>query len=322
MPGVSPDLSFPGRELAPGLAVSYLRLMDAIRLSPPRRLSLPVSNRWGDGRMRVLDFGDPERPVDLVFVHANGFNALTYRTLLAPLSGSLRIWAPDLRGHGATTLPAEAGGRRHWHDHRDDLVAVLDALDGPPVVLAGHSMGATSALLAAAERPDRIANLVLLDPVIWSRWVVAAFRLPLLDRLAGRIPLVRSARRRRAVFDSREQAMAAYLGRGAFRGWPERMLVDYLADGLVETPDGLTLACDPAWEASNYAAQGHDPWRALKRLACPVRILKGETGSPCHLPPTPRGLPHVTVEVVPGGTHFFPMLQADIARDALFDAAV
>ena len=91
--------------------------MDAIRLSPPRRLSLPVSNRWGDGPMSVLDFGDAKRPVDLVFVHANGFNAMTYRTLLAPLSGSLRIWAPDLRGHGLTRLPTGTAGRRHWHDH-------------------------------------------------------------------------------------------------------------------------------------------------------------------------------------------------------------
>ena len=296
--------------------------MDAIRLSPPRRLSLPVSNRSGEGQMRVLDFGDPKRPVDLIFVHANGFNALTYRTLLAPLSGSLRIWAPDLRGHGGTTLPAEPGGRRHWHDHRDDLVALLDTLDGPPVILAGHSMGGTSALLAAAERPAAVGGMVLLDPVIWSRWVVAAFQLPLLDRIAARIPLVKSALRRRAIFDSREQAMAAYLGRGAFRGWPEMMLADYIADGLIETDAGFTLACDPAWEASNYAAQGHDPWRALKRLDCPVQVLKAEAGSTCRLPENPAGLPHVSVATVHGGNHFFPMLQADVVRDALFDAAV
>ncbi|KQY89511.1 alpha/beta fold hydrolase [Brevundimonas sp. Root1423] len=296
--------------------------MDAIRLSPPRRLSLPVSNHWGEGRMSVLDFGDVKRPVDIVFVHANGFNAMTYRTLLAPLSGSLRIWAPDLRGHGGTSLPTDVVGRRHWHDHRDDLIAVLDALDGPPVILAGHSMGGTTALLAAAERPDRVAGLVLFDPVIWGRLTVAAFKLPLLDRLASRIPLVRNALRRRAVFDSREQALAAYLGRGAFKGWPEMMLADYLADGLTETADGFVLACDPAWEASNYASQSHDPWRALKQLSRPVRILKGEHGSTCFLTGTPRGLPHVTVETVPGGTHFFPMLRADIARDALFDAAI
>ena len=60
--------------------------MDAIRLSPPRRLSLPVANRWGAGEMNVLDFGDSKRPVDLVFVHANGFNAMTYRSLLASVT--------------------------------------------------------------------------------------------------------------------------------------------------------------------------------------------------------------------------------------------
>ena len=296
--------------------------MDAIRLSPPRRLTLPVVNRWGAGEMSVLDFGDPERPVDLVFVHANGFNAMTYRTLLAPLSGTLRIWAPDLRGHGLTRLPADPKGRRGWTDHRDDLVALLDALDGPPAVLAGHSMGGTTALLAAAERPERAAQLVLLDPVIWPRWAVSALQLPLLDRLASRLPLVRAARRRRAGFDSRQQALAAYSGRGAFRGWPELVLADYLGDGLVESDAGLTLACAPDWEASNYAAQSHDPWRALKRLDRPVRILKGEAGSTCHVPERPRGLPHVTVETVEGGTHFFPMLKADVARDALFDASV
>ena len=296
--------------------------MDAIRLSPPRRLSLPVESRWGAGDMSVLDFGDPKRPVDLVFVHANGFNAMTYRTLLAPLSGTLRIWAPDLRGHGHTTLPTGRDGRRGWSDHRDDLVALLEALDGPPVVMAGHSMGGTSALLAAAERPDRVSKLVLMDPVIWGRLTVALFQLPVFDRMASHIPLVKGARRRRAVFDSREQALAAYSGRGAFRGWPEMMIADYLTDGLVETPEGYVLACAPEWEASNYAAQSHDPWRALKRVNRPVRILKAETGSTCHPSPGLRGLPDVMVETVHGGTHFFPMLKADVARDALFDAAV
>lgn len=296
--------------------------MDAIRLSPPRRLNLPVENRWGGGDMSVLDFGDPKRPVDLVFVHANGFNAMTYRTLLAPLSGTLRIWAPDLRGHGQTHLPTEQNGRRGWSDHRDDLVALLEALDGPPVVMAGHSMGGTSALLAAAERPDKVSKLVLMDPVIWGRLTVALFQLPVFDRMASHIPLVKGALRRRAVFDSREQALAAYSGRGAFRGWPEMMIADYLADGLVETPEGYTLACAPGWEASNYAAQSHDPWRALKRVNRPVRILKAEAGSTCFPSPGLQGLPDVTVETVHGGTHFFPMLKADIARDALFDAAV
>lgn len=294
--------------------------MDAALLTPPRRLSVPVNNRWGAGEMSVMDFGDPKRPVDLVFVHANGFNAATYRTLLAPLSASLRIWAPDLRGHGRTTLPTPIAGRWSWADHRDDLTALIDAVDGPPVIMSGHSMGGTSSLLAAAERRDQVSGLVLFDPVIWTRPWVTAFKFPILRGLPSRIPLAKGALRRRRLFDSREQAVAAYRGRGAFKGWPEMMLADYISDGLIETDQGFTLACEPEWEASNYASQSHDPWKAVRRLDRPVRILKAEHDSTCHMPADPRH--QVTVETVAGGTHFFPMLKSDVVRDALFDAAV
>ena len=282
----------------------------------------PISNRWGKGEMAVLDFGDAKRPVDLIFVHANGFNAVTYRTLLAPLSASFRIWAPDLRGHGQSRLPVGAKGRRGWIDHRDDLIALLDGMDGPPVVMAGHSMGAVSGLLAAAERPGRVSKLVLLDPVIWRRAAVLAFNLPLLDKLPSRIPLVKNALRRRAVFDSREAAMKAYRGRGAFKGWTDLQLADYLTDGLMPSGDEMVLTCAPTTEAANYAAQAHDPWRALRRYPGPIRILKGAVQSTCSVGSNPRGLPNVAVQPVEGGDHFFPMLQPDVARDALFDAAV
>lgn len=296
--------------------------MDAARLSPPRRLTVPIANRWGGGDMSVLDFGDPKRPVDLIFCHANGFNARTYRSILAPLASSLRILAPDLRGHGGTTLPTNREARKGWQDHRDDLVALLDSLDGPPVVLAGHSMGATSAILAAAERPAKVSRVVALDPVIWKQWMVAALRLPLIRRLPGHIPLVKGALRRRSRFDSREQALAAYRNRGAFRGWSDIMVIDYLVAGLTEDGDGFVLTCPPEWEASNYSVQGHDPWRAMRDSQRPIRILKAGAHSTCAVKAAPRGLPLVSVETVEGGTHFFPMLRPDIVRDALFDAAV
>ena len=307
--------------------------MDALALSRPRRLSLEIQTRYGAGRMAVLDFGDAGRPVDLVFVHANGFNALTYRHLLAPLSGSMRIWAPDLRGHGATTLPADPAGRRSWKDHAADLGALLDQIGGPaparaPVV-AGHSMGGTSSLLAAGYRPERARSLVLFDPVIWPRTQTLMLQLPFAERATARAPIAVNALKRRARFDSREQAFAAYLNRGAFKGWPEAMLADYLEDGLVpdQAPDlashnqgGVRLACAPAWEASNYTAQAHNPWRAMARFGGPIRILKGENGSTCSVPAHPRGLPHVAADTIPGTTHFLPMQAPDIARDALFAA--
>lgn len=298
--------------------------MDAARFQEPRRRRVTIANRWGEGEMALLDFGDPDRPVDLLFVHANGFNALTYRALLAPLSASLRIVAPDLRGHGATSLPADPRGRRSWADLRDDLISLLDLLGGPPLTLAGHSMGATSALLAAERRPGRVANLVLLDPVIWPRLAQAVLRVPGLTRFAASHAMARSALRRRRGFPDRPAAFAAYRGRGAFAGWPETVLADYVAGGFVEAPEGgVTLACDPAWEAANYAAQANDPWGALARLSRPVAILKAETGSTCAVEPRHAARrPGLSVARVPGGTHFFPMTAPEAARELLMDMAV
>lgn len=266
--------------------------------------------------MALLDFGDPKRAPDLVFVHANGFNARTYRDLLTPLAERFRILAPDLRGHGQSRLPARTEGRRNWHDHRDDLIALLDSLDGPPVVLAGHSMGGTSGLMAAAERPDRVKALVLLDAVVWPKPMATMLRLPLLSQLARINPLVSNTLKRRERFDSREEALKAYRGRGAFKGWDDAVLADYLADGLIETDGGLTLACEPSWEASNYAAQAQDVWGALGHVSAPILALKAEHASICHLRPDPRRA-NLTVETVEGGGHMFPLTDPDITRAAL-----
>ena len=116
-----------------------------------RLIALPARG----GAMAALDFGPPNRPVDIVFSHANGFNGRTYRTILQPLASRLRILALDLRGHGASTLPTVIEGRAGWTEFRDDLLALLEAVATGPVVLAGHSMGGTSSLLAAAAQPER-----------------------------------------------------------------------------------------------------------------------------------------------------------------------
>lgn len=295
--------------------------MDALSLKEPKRLSLPIANRWGEGTMSVLEFGDPSRPVDLVFAHANGFNAYTYKRLLQPLGNSLRIWAPDLRGHGQTLLPLPMQGRRNWHDHRDDILSLLEHVDAPQVALAGHSIGGVTSLLAAAEAPHRVSRLLMMDPVIWGRFTVALFGLPLFETIPSRVAIVKSTLRRRAVFESRDQALQSWRGRGAFKGWPDAVLADYIAGGLLETDEGFKLACDPRWEASNYSCQSHNPWRAMARYKGPITALKAEHGSLTMLTPdNVRG--HVRVETFSGGGHLFPLTHGEQFRDALYDFAV
>ena len=289
--------------------------MDGSMIAEPRRFSVPISNRFGSGEMSVLEFGPADRPVDLVFLHANGFNAYTYRSLLTTLGQGLRIWAPDLRGHGHTTLPTVVKGRRNWHDHRDDLIALLDKVDAPSVMVCGHSIGGTTALLAAEKLQSRIRQLLLLDPVIWPPLTTAAFGVPVLSRIPTQVPIVKSTLRRRDVFEARDQAFASWQGRGAFKGWPDDVLRDYLTGGLLPAADGFKLACTPAWEASNYSAQAHNPWRALRRYRGPITILKAQAGSLCAV--TPR--PGVDVRTVKGGGHLFPMTHANVVIEAVHE---
>lgn len=299
--------------------------MDAAVFREPRRRFFAIDSRAGAGQMAALDFGPEDRPFDIVFLHANGFNARTYRSILGPLGAGLRVLAPDQRGHGESRLEAKPEGRRSWKDFRDDLIALLETLDQPPVVLAGHSMGATVSLLTAAARPARVSSVVLFDPVIVPRIAALYAKAPWTSgRLWRRMPIVQGALRRRAAFDSREAALAAYKGRGAFKTWPEVVIADYVAGGFVDTDDGrVRLACPPEWEASTYAAQGNDAFAALGRVEAPVRILKAEHGSTCRtsaasLRKRHAGLRMATIE---GSTHFLPMERADLVREALMDAA-
>jgi len=301
--------------------------MDAVLFQEPRRRTIAIDSRAGGGVLSALDFGDPERPIDVVFVHANGFNALTYRTILSPLAAGLRILAIDQRGHGETLLPGDPAGRRSWDDLRDDLVGLMDALartpEGQgPMVFSGHSMGGSVSLLAAAARPGRAKALVLFDPVVMPRGLGWYARLPWTASVFRRQPIAQGALRRRSVFDSRSAAFDAYKGRGAFKTWPDAVLADYVEGGFVDRPDGkVELACAPEWEASSYVAQGSDVWGAARRVRCPVRLLRAAHGSTSRIG-TGAGFGggRFDIAVVEGSSHFLPMERPELVREALLAA--
>lgn len=68
----------------------------------------------------------------------------------------------DYRGCGESPGAFENFTLADW---RDDVLAMLDTIDGP-VVLVGSSMGGWLMLLAAAERPSKVAGLVGIAPAL------------------------------------------------------------------------------------------------------------------------------------------------------------
>lgn len=281
----------------------------------PRARRIPLPGRGGE--MAALEFGPADRPIDLVFSHANGFNARTYRTILGPLSRGMRILALDTRGHGASSLPAETEGQQSWDELVVDLLTLLETLDLKDVTLSGHSLGGAVSLLAAARAPERVRGLVLWDPVIMPR----AFYRAHLEGAGPPVGLAASAAKRRAVFPSREAVFESYRGRGAFRTWPDEILRDYIAGGFRDRADGeVELACAPAFEAWAFSAQRNDCWGAFRAARAPIRIFRAATGTTCRVDDDRAeldALGHVEITTVPGATHFLPMEQPDLVRAEL-----
>jgi pimeloyl-ACP methyl ester carboxylesterase len=265
---------------------------------------------------------EPGRAPDVIWLHANGFNALTYRNTLAPLAGAgLNVLAVDQRGHGGTPQDGPAEGKRDALDMRDDLLGLLGvAAPDRPVILAGHSMGGCVSLLAAAEAPSRVRAIALFDPVVLSREQNA--RAMAADGLAAsESSLIAKARSRRRRFASRRETFEAYQGRAIFATWPEAALRDYVEAGFRDLPSGeVELTCAPEWESANFAAHGHDTWEAMSRIEAPVRIWRAEHGSTCAIADAaefPRPAGQVEVRTVPGSTHFLPIERPELVREAL-----
>jgi pimeloyl-ACP methyl ester carboxylesterase len=289
---------------------------------PFRRVSFEIPG----GRMAGIAFGAETATPDVVFLHATGFNARTYRALLAPIGEKFHVLALDARGHGLSTLPAQLFGYTSWTRHRDDLIAVLEHFTAP-VTLAGHSMGATVSLLTAGKRTDLVAGLALLEPVILPAAASAASQLPFAPMLQRySMPLARGALYRRNKFESREAAIAAFAGRGVFKTFPPEMVADYVADGLVEdAKGGFRLACRPSFEAATYCAQRHDPWGALRKVTDPMIVLRAErnsTISPASLHRIAAIKPDARVATVEGAGHMLPMERPDRARAAIESAVL
>ncbi len=278
-----------------------------------------------DGEVAGIAFGAPNAPMKSLFLHANGMNAITYQSILQPLGNFWHVAAVDLRGHGRSRLTTEGVRYLSWNRHRDDVISIIENVAPEGLVLSGHSMGATVALMVAAKRPDLVKGLVLADPVVMSPQFYLSAHIPMLNVLmrSGN-SIAKSALKRRRTFASMEEAENGYEGRGAFATWRKPFLHDYLVDGLVPNDEnGVTLACSPEWEAAGFRAQRNRPWGAihkLKKQDFPVIMLQAakDSTSVSDLDQRVHSVrPDAAVTRVPGTTHFLPMERPYVLRDAI-----
>lgn len=128
--------------------------MSASISSDYRRISVPVEG----GDLTVGCWG-PDEGQAVVVVHGITSNHLAMASLAAALP-ECRLVAPDLRGRaGSADLPGPWGMARH----AADVAALIEAVGGGPVVVAGHSMGGFVVAELARSRPELVSGVVLID---------------------------------------------------------------------------------------------------------------------------------------------------------------
>lgn len=96
----------------------------------------------------------------ILCIHGITANCRCWETLANALTPDYRVIAMDLRGRGQSDKPS-AGYALEYH--LKDINRLLDDLALDRVVIMGHSLGAFIGLAFAAEYPERVERLVLVD---------------------------------------------------------------------------------------------------------------------------------------------------------------
>ena len=154
--------------------------------------------------------------VTVVAVHGNGGGAFRFSLLPDDLGDGVRLHAITLPGFEGRPLGTDSPTMATY---TDDLLATLDGIDGPTVVL-GHGIGGSIALDALGRRPDAADGLVLHAIVganLDERWF---------PRFMSR-PAVRAGVQQ-AISSAPVRAVAGrLLFRSAPQGFADRFLAEY-----------------------------------------------------------------------------------------------
>jgi pimeloyl-ACP methyl ester carboxylesterase len=214
-------------------------------------------------RVAVHDLGGPTDPdaTVLLFSHATGFHGRVWEPMATPLTDRYRCFAIDYRGHGISETPDDAS--LAWSRMADDALAVLGSdLIGAHQAVHGiaHSMGGAALVLAAARRPGGLRSLWLYEPVIVPPGALPPPGAP--------NPMADGAERRRASFDSYDDAVFNFASKPPLNELHPAALRAYVKGGFVSHSDGtVRLRCQPATEAAVFrGAVESGAWEAFSTL--------------------------------------------------------
>jgi carboxylesterase len=155
------------------------------------------------------------------------------------------VEVPRLPGHGTTWQELNT---MTWEDWYGELTRVFDALclTNDAVVVAGLSMGGGLVLKLAADHPDRVAGVVLVNPAVATGRKDVKL-LPLLKRLVPSFPAIAGDIKKEGVQEHGYDRTPLRAAHSMMSAWPAlvaslprvtapllyfRSTVDHVVDGL------------------------------------------------------------------------------------------
>jgi pimeloyl-ACP methyl ester carboxylesterase len=247
----------------------------------------------------------------VLLLHSSGCSSAQWRALSEMLQARYRVLAPDLYGYGQSDQRPGPGS-----PGLTDAAALVDAVlsgEAKRIHLVGHSYGGAVALRCAADRPERLLSLTLIEPVAFH--------------LLSHAPTLSAEH---ALF--REvTGLAAEVAQSAADGDGRRGMarfVDYWngagAWARLRPGQQSALAQQTARVAQDFRDTIMDPTRieSLQRIAAPALVLRGsESPQPSRRIAAllARILPNARLRTVEAAGHMLPLTHTEAVNAAIVD---
>lgn len=106
--------------------------------------------------------GSPAQPRRVLLLHGFPEGAFIWDAVMQCLAGHARCVAPNLRGYERSTAPADVDAYRAKH-LVTDIAALIESMGAPIDVLVAHDWGGAVAWTLAAQRPQLIKQLLIIN---------------------------------------------------------------------------------------------------------------------------------------------------------------
>ena len=135
-------------------------LLAAAALTPHLAAAQPVQSKFATVNGVKIHYLIAGQGSPVLLLHGFAETSHMWLPLIAKLAPTHTVIAPDLRGYGESEKPATGYGKKAL---AMDIHALMDSLGDKRIELVGHDIGLMVAYAYAAQYPDEVERIVLMD---------------------------------------------------------------------------------------------------------------------------------------------------------------